>query len=267
VGSPRGRRLRRAQASAITVAILTSAVLALGLALYAYFTGHASRAYEAEALTSIYGDYATSISVHVDASYINTSTPVETACYMVTLTNRAGGPRIVYLTVLPARRGLNLPVILEPEVRYVPYDYSYTPPRLRVLLFYAKDVNGDGVVDVVGRNSYVVPGNPWLPTCDEIYSYPYTTKLNITLPYEDVDASKVEAGLSGLSLSKLASNLGVNLAYIPLWRVELPTGGTATLFIYVELPQTPQSLSLAMLFPFTGKYYIALLANLPLSTS
>ncbi|MEB2837025.1 MAG: hypothetical protein GSR80_000323 [Desulfurococcales archaeon] len=258
------RRWRAGQASAISVAILTAAVLALGLALYGYFAGHARAAQLQQALVSAYGDYSRALTIHVEASYINTSTPTPTACYVVSINNVAGAPVRAYLTILPAAQGPQGVPILDPAISRIPLDTTQTPPKLTALPYYIEDVNGDGVLDVVGSGGRVVPGNPWLPSCDEIY---YSTTYQIeALQPEYAPANEIELGLSGLSLAGLAqSKLGVTLNETPVWGFTLQPGGKLSLFIYVELAGNPQSLSLASLMSFNGRYYVVTLTNLPVT--
>jgi hypothetical protein len=258
------RAARRGQASAVSVAILTAAVLALALALYGYFTGHASRAYAEEALVNVYSDYSQAILVHLEASYINTSTPVRTGCYIVSINNMAGSPLTIYLTVLPASPGTQGLPSLDPAIARIPVD-TLDDNESRVFIYGFWDANGDGIVDVVARNGSAFPGNPWLPTCDQLYEMSYGEKASTTLSYLTVQPSKVMVSLQGTSLSDLTEAQGVSLPYLPLWNVTLKPNGKISLFIYTEQYGDPQSLSLAVFFQFTDKYYLVSLTNLPVT--
>jgi len=246
------------------VAILTAAVLALGVALYGYFTSHASRAYAEEALINIYGDYARSVLVHLEASYVNTSTPVKTGCYVVSINNMAGEPLTFYLTVLPASPGAQGVPRLDPGIARVPVD-TQAGDVLRVFIYGFWDANGDGVVDVVARGGAVIPGNPWIPTCDRLYYTPYQDKVNTTLHYITVPPSRVMVNLEGASLSSLTAAQGVSLPYLPLWNATLKPNGKISLFIYTEQAGNPQNLGLAVFFQFNNKYYLVSLTNLPVT--
>ena len=271
MGSPR-RRLRLSQASAISVAILASAVLALGVVLYGYFSSQAAQAMREQGLVDTYTLYSSSVYTRLEAAYGGEApdgSGTLLGCYVVTLHNRGGSDLRVYLTVLPARQaqwGLSL----EPEVYRIPLDYASlslgvpTPPQ-RVYLYRVADIDSDGVSDVVGSGGRL-RGDPYFPSCPSIYSN--QTAKNVSLQPELVDPAAVQATLEGPGLDTLLRQAGASqVDRVPLWSFTVPAGGSVTLFIYVEMPSKPGALAVAEFFSVAPNYYLFSVAQLPVDTS
>ncbi len=260
---------RRAQANAVTVAILASAVLALGVVLYGYFSSQASQALMEQGLIDVYSRYSASLYPRLEASFSENTTDgsgIRLSCYVITLHNRGGDPYLVYLSVLPAAEGSS-GLRVYPEVSRIPLDYTLLTvggqPIERVRVYLVEDVDNDGISEVVGQSGEVLGGEPYFPSCSSIYSN--VTAKNLSLPPELVAPDKVLAGVGGADLATLIGAVTqVNVGNLPLWAFTVQPGGSITLFVYTELPEIPPSLSLTLAFEVSGRYYVYSLLSLPL---
>jgi hypothetical protein len=258
---------RRGQASAITVAILASAALALGVALYGYFSSQAAEASRRQGLVDLYAQYANSVYARVEASMLgeapdNSGTLL--GCYAVTIHNLGATPYRVEVSVAPAARSAGGMVVYS-EIERIPLDYQAVSlggqPLPRVFVYRLEDVDGDGLMEAVG--SGVVQGEPYLPTCDSLYSN--RTAKNLALPPEALPASTILAGPQGPDLATLARGAGASIDSLPVWGFTVQPGGSVSLFIYAEMPVEPRRLSLLLAFELGGNHYVYATVSLPLT--
>ena len=262
-------RARRGQASAISVAILAAATLALAIGLYAYFTGHAARAGAQSALLDKLAAYTDNIDVYVNVYTSNSTGNVYLYCYSVTVTNAAGADLRIYYTVLPVARVDAQTVAISRAIERVPLDETVTPPSQTVFSYLLSDYDQDGIVEIVGENAagnlVAVGGDPTMPSCIDIFNNDTIKALDF--PYTPVPADSVYLVVGGPSLQEEAQ-LQVNVTtalQVPLWERLVPSMGKVDLYIYVESPVRLDKLSFVVLVPFQGEYYAAIIAELPVT--
>jgi len=263
----RGRAARRGQAPAISAAILTFAVLALAIALYAYFTGQLSTAGETTALLDHLAWVSGNLDVYVQSYSTNATGTYYLYCYTITIYNAAGGDMGVYVSLVPARRVGPEAVFLSPAALRVPLDYTLTPPAQTAYLYYFYDIDRDGFTEIVGISGgtrIALAGDPPLPTCYDIHVN--ATIKAYDIPYVEANASKVFLVATGQDLASQAQfQLNTTLPALAAWPLSVPAHGKQVIFIFVESPVRLDSLLLTLLTPFNEKYYAAALVPLPTS--
>ena len=262
---PVARGARRGQAPAISAAILTFAVLAMAVALYAYFTSHIRAAGEASALLDHLAWVSTNLDVYVQAYSTNETGTRWLYCYTVTIYNAAGSSMGVYATLLPAARVGPETVFVSPAIARVPLDTTVNPPVQTAYLYYFYDIDRDGFTEIVGVSGgarIALAGDPPAPSCYDIYTN--ATIKAYDLPYIDANASSFYLVATGQDLaSQAAVQANVTINFVPLWAVSVPAHGKQTLYIFVESPVRLGSLLLALVTQFNEEYYAAILTPLP----
>lgn len=261
-GSP---RLRRGQAPAISAAILTFAVLAMAIALYAYFTSQIRVTGEASALLDHLAWVSTNLDVYVQAYSTNETGTRWLYCYTLTIYNAAGSNVGFYATVIPASRVGPGTIFLSPAIARIPLDTTVTPPVQTAYMYYFYDIDRDGFTELVGFRAgsrIALAGDPPAPSCYDIYSN--ITIKTYDLPYVDTNASSVYLVATGQDLASQALfQVNVTIDVIPLWTLSVPAQGKTNIFVFVESPVELGSLLLAVVTQFNDGYYTAMLVPLP----
>ena len=251
---------RRGQANVVSLMILISVTLALAVALYAYFTGMYGQQAVQQSMLQVQATYATSIIVNLQ-TYSNASTAAGARLYcgVVSLKNIGGQEYRPYVLIIPGAPGATT-LIVESSIERVPLDYAVSPPRRDVMLWFAKDFDQDGIVDMVAGSpgAYHIALNR-TANCTEIYN-------NATLKSDDLDPQLIEAsriivdpatGLTLLELVKQAWQAAPDDFTVPAWPIPLRPGELASIQYYVESPVNLNSLTLVVLAPFGDQYLVA----------
>jgi len=227
------RRGRRGQASPLTVVILMAVTIAIGLAMFAFFTNVANQARMQQGATAAAFSVANSLQATIVLKESDESAAPAVYCYTLSISNMGGSDVRFGLTVLPAyRMGQNF--YFDPLISIIPIHSATLPGNedagLNVRLFYLADIDGDGLVNLVG-NAGVDLGEA-LPSCRETYvnTVYWGNAVDPTLYVDYANLKLVE----GFSLSDMLENSG--FAYYPkapLWIETLPPGESVTLRIVI----------------------------------
>ena len=260
---------RRGQATPVTVAILVGITIILGLGVYAFFQGHAATLLQRLAVENVLLDYARGLNASIVGVESDTSTAPSVYCFTVSISNKSPSPITFYLTVLPVT--LTTTAAFTDELASIyPYPSSTDPQApdsyLNLRLYLLKDLDGDGLVDLVGSggaSGALASLTELMPSCREVYS----TSLwdSYIRPSTNTGISNIML-FEGFTVEDLYRGFGV--AYYPeapLWLYTLQPGDNITLYIVLALedPNDPSRQlklthgSLLLLAQVGGDYYVA----------
>ena len=226
-------RGRRGQASPITVVILMAITIAIGLALFAFFTGVATQARQQQGVVAAAYTVASSVNATLVYKESDESQAPYVYCFTLNLANAGGSDIRFGLTVLPAYRvGQNF--YFDQLISIIPIHSATLPGNedagLNVRLFYLIDLDGDGLVNLVGNGGVDLGEN--LPSCRDIYSN-INYWANAVRPTIYVDYSNLKL-VEGFSLADLLENSGYSYyPKAPLWIETLAPGESITVEIVV----------------------------------
>lgn len=255
-----GAAARRGQAPAISVAILTAAVLVLALALYAYFSGYYSILNRKQALLDFIGSASSSVDGYIEYYTSNVSGGYYVYCYIVSLRNsNAGSPLALYVSVLPVSRSASGSIVVSSLLSRVPMDLAASPPSRSVYVFNFTDYDADGIVELVGQysNGTLVPLIDFAgsPSCSELSANATLLQTDLNPVYADPSTVYLDPDNS---ITVYARGAGLeSLPSLPLWKLTLPPLGKVSLFILVSSPESVDYASLAIFVVFDNKYYLA----------
>ena len=262
--------LRKAQAAPITIVILVAVTILLGLGVFALFQGEASRLVERVSINQATVGVANSLRITIVGSESDNSTAPSIYCFTISIVNVSGGPLSVYVTALPlSELGASLVTDYLASVYPIKFNALSAEEGLNLRLYLLEDMDGDGLVDLVGSDptnpSTLIALTSVLPDCRTIYS---TASLwdSYVRPstFASVDSIYISEGFSLEDLYR-----GFNVDYypvIPLWRFQLQPGDSVTIHLVLALedPLNPNNIleltsgSLTITVNIAGYYYTTL---------
>lgn len=224
---------RRGQASPLTIAILMAVTIAIGLAMFVFFTNVASQAQMQQGVTAAAQTVASNIQTILVLKESDEGSAPAVYCFTLNVSNLGGADLRFGLTVLPAYRvGQNF--YFDPLISIIPIHSATLPGNedagLNVRLFYLVDLDGDGLVNIIGNGG--VDLGESIPSCRDMYENAFYWD-NAVRPTLYVDYANLRL-VEGFSLAELLENSGYNYyPAAPLWIESLPPGDSITLKIIV----------------------------------
>ena len=204
--------IRVGQGVAVSVALMTGLTLALGLALYSYFTAHYSKSAYEERIDIIKTRLASVLEYALVYHSSGSMGGLEVACSMMKLYNNGDQPLTLYITVLPLQTTFNS-ITVTPDIARYPIDQSTGDTT--AYMYEVKDADADGIKDIVGSD--IIPLTT-LSSCSNFISD--TSLLSKSLAPEIVDPAEIV--ISEITLKELANQQGSTLPYgIPVWRITI----------------------------------------------
>ena len=208
---------RKAQASAISVAILVAATLVLSLLLYSYYSSMYGELNKKSQIELFKIKYLSGLDSIVIYSWKNITTTGSTACYIIKFINNGDYPLIIRYSIIPLIQQPNS-VVPSSLIYKIPVDVE--TGSLAVHVFYIDDLDGDGLAELIGNNGVNLTWDN-VPTCLEILNPNNNYLANSILPTLNVPSDNLIV-TDDLPLSALAKNI----TSIPVWETSLNIGKT-----------------------------------------
>ncbi|MCE4599465.1 MAG: hypothetical protein F7C81_04625 [Desulfurococcales archaeon] len=263
--------LNKAQATPITVVILTAATLAIALSIYAYFQSQASVAEQERLLELEVSATASMIDVNVVSWESDNTTSPTIACYYIDLINIGDQYKTFWFTLLPLERqatGVYLPTL---DINIVPVDQDTPLSGVNLYFYNFTDGDGDGELEILGNGGLVLYNA--LPECSDIRGN--STTLSNALQTLSVNASRIFLTTDKFSLVDSVATIGVTINKpLPLLELRLRPKQTESLLVYVQfddwdvpgdLAALPTGLYLTVFTEYNGEMYLAIAFEMPTS--
>jgi hypothetical protein len=250
----RVKRGARAQASAISVAILVAATLVLSLLLYSYYSSMYGELNRKSQIELFKIKYLSGLDSTVIYSWKNITTTSSMACYIIKFINSGDYPVIVRYSVLPLIQQLNS-VIPSSLIYKVPRDVDTGNTVVHV--FYVEDLDGDGLIELVGGNGVNLTWDT-IPTCQDILNPNNNYITNSIAPAIDVPSDNLII-TDELPLSALAKNI----TSIPVWETSIDVGKTKHVLLAINATVPLTELDLVLFVRVDNNYIVVETLELP----
>jgi len=224
---------RGGQATPISVVILMAATIVIGLAMFAFFTGIARETSLQQGITNVVHSASVGVNPTIVLRESDESQAPAVYCITVSLTNISGSQLRLGVTLLPfVKLGGNLYPDDLVSIYPVHSDTDPANPQagLNLRLFYLEDIDGDGLVNLVG-NAGLDLGEA-VPSCRTIYNessyWNSYVEPTIYAAWSDVRLPE------GFSLEDILRGSGLQyFPRVPLWIDTLEPGESKTIKLVV----------------------------------
>ncbi len=250
----RNRRVFKAQASAISVAILVSATLILSLLLYSYYSSMYAELNKKSQIELYRMKYLSNVDSVVIYSWKNITTTNNLICYIIKFINNGDYPVIIRYTLMPLIQQPNS-IIPSSLIYKIPIDQSNNIRTVHI--FYVEDVNGNGIADLVGNNNTTLAVDR-IPNCSELLDLNNGYTANSVKPSIQAPSGAIIFN-NEIPLSVLVKNL----TFIPIWETAMDVGKTKHILVGINATVPVTELNLVLFVRIDYNYLVAEAIELP----